>query len=75
MPNWESEEGTVDVEKYNDSLKREPERDRLRAERTSSFLRLAVVKEEVWRIHTGVAVQPAERSPLKFSDHGRTNQH
>lgn len=34
----ESEHGTVDIDKYNESLKREPERDELRVRNTAPNL-------------------------------------
>lgn len=42
---WESEHGTVDITAYNRSLLEEPERDRLRFERTTESLRRKVLSE------------------------------
>jgi len=57
---WESEHGTVDVAAYNRSLLEEPERDRLRFERTTEFLRHGVLVE------TFKANGSAVTSPSRF---------
>lgn len=51
----ESEHGTVDIEKYNESLRREPERDELRVKNTAPNLR-ARQQETLKREYPGMRI-------------------